>query len=574
MNHDLHFTMVAKTLYGLEDVLAAELTALGAEEVTIGRRMVSFRGDKRMLYLANLRLRTALRVLKPVVTFRAKTADEIYERLRAFDWTTVMSVDQTFSIDSVVYSDTFKNSQYISYRTKDALVDYFREHMDKRPSVRLSNPDILLNIHVSHDEVTLSLDSSGESLHKRGYRVAETVAPLNEVLAAGILLKAGWDGSTDLIDPMCGSGTFLIEAALIACNIAPGIYRRGFAFERWADFDARLFDELYHDDSAERAFDHTIYGSDILPQAIGAARKNVERAGLGRYISLSVMPMSERPKPEGKAMLVMNPPYGERIRVEDMQELYSMIGERLKHNYPGCSAWVLAFKPEHFNQIGLRQSHREKLMNGALECELRGYELFEGRREEFAERKKNYPTEDRSPRAEGRAERPPRREGEGGRPPRRDRDDRFAGDRERSPRRQWGGGREEREGGERRHPFDRREDRPDRRQTDDTRPRRAPRPDRAYSDNREERDGERRPYARKDEHRAYGQGEDNRPRRARSDKPFAREDRVRREERNNDRPEQNAWPSDRFRSTDESGRSRRKSSPSIQVIRNEETKND
>lgn len=387
MNNDLQFTMVAKTLYGLEDVLAAELTALGAEEVTVGRRMVSFRGDKRMLYLANLRLRTALRILKPVITFHAKTTDEIYERLRLFDWTTVISSDQTFSIDSVVYSDSFKNSQYISYRTKDALVDFFRDREGKRPSVRLSNPDILLNIHVSHEEVTLSLDSSGDSLHKRGYRVAETTAPLNEVLAAGILLKAGWDGSTDLIDPMCGSGTFLIEAALIACNIAPGIYRRGFAFQRWADFDPDLYDELFHDDSAERVFDHIIYGSDILPQAVAAARSNVERAGLGRYISLSVLPMQQRPKPESKAMLVMNPPYGERIKVEDMQQLYTMIGERLKHNYAGCSAWILAFKPEHFNHIGLRQSHREKLMNGALECELRGYELFEGRRDSFAERK-------------------------------------------------------------------------------------------------------------------------------------------------------------------------------------------
>lgn len=387
MNKDTQFTLIAKTLYGLEDVLASELIALGAEDVTPGRRMVSFRGDKKMLYAANVRLRTALRILKPIISFRAKTADEIYEALRSFDWAEFMSVDQTFSIDSVVYSDSFKNSQYVGYRTKDALVDFFRENEGKRPSVRLSNPDILLNIHISHDEVTLSLDSSGQSLHKRGYRVAETTAPLNEVLAAGILLKTGWNGGCDLIDPMCGSGTFLIEAALIACNIAPGIYRRGFAFERWPDFDSALFEEIYHDDSAERPFHHTIYGSDILPQAIAAARKNIERAGLGRYITLDVLPMQQRPKPEGKVMLVMNPPYGERIKVEDMQELYAMIGERLKHNYSGSTAWILAFKSEHFNHIGLRLSHREKLMNGSLECELRGYELFEGRREEYAQQR-------------------------------------------------------------------------------------------------------------------------------------------------------------------------------------------
>lgn len=289
--------MIAKTLHSLEEVLAKEIQELGATDIEIGRRMVSFVGDKAMLYKANLRLRTALRILKPVYTFKASNPDELYEALSRFDWTTIMTGRQTFSVDTTVYSDDFTHSKYVGYRCKDAIVDFFRAKDGTRPSVRLDNPDIYLNVHIANREVTLSLDSSGESLHKRGYRAVQTDAPINEVLAAGILLMAGWQGETDLIDPMCGSGTFLIEAALIARNIAPGIYRSGFAFERWLDYDAALFDALYNDDSDEREFTHRIYGSDILPHAIEVAKRNVARAGVGRYVELDVMPLQERPQP-------------------------------------------------------------------------------------------------------------------------------------------------------------------------------------------------------------------------------------------------------------------------------------
>lgn len=380
------FRMIAKTLHSLEEVLARELEELGATNIEIGRRMVSFTGDQALLYRANLRLRTALRVLKPIYTFRATNPDELYQVLVGFDWTSIMTGKQTFAIDTTVYSDDFTHSKYVGYRCKDAIVDFFRAKDGSRPSVRLDNPDIYLNVHIAHHEVTLSLDSSGESLHKRGYRAVQTDAPINEVLAAGILLLAGWSGQTDLIDPMCGSGTFLIEAALIARNIAPGIYRSGFAFEHWLDYDADLFDTLYNDDSDEREFAHHIYGSDILPHAIEVSKRNVARAGVSKYITLQVKPMQELPQPHNPALIVMNPPYGERLRLASPEALYSMIGERLKHNFSGCTAWVIAYRPEHFDHIGLRQNKRIELMNGSLECELRGYELFAGKREDYKSR--------------------------------------------------------------------------------------------------------------------------------------------------------------------------------------------
>lgn len=380
------FTMIAKTLHNLEDVLAEEIRELGGSDISIGRRAVSFTGDKTLLYKANLRLRTALRILKPILTFKATNPDELYEALSRFPWDTVMTSRQTFAIDTVVYSDTFTHSRYVSYRTKDAIVDFWRERTGERPSVRIDNPDIYFGVHIAHDEVTLSLDSSGESLHKRGYRQVQTDAPINEVLAAGILLKSGWRGETDLLDPMCGSGTFLIEAALIARNIAPGIYRQSFAFERWLDYDQALFEEIYNDDSAERSFDHHIYGSDILPRAIQIAEKNIARAGVSKHITLEVMSLQERPSPAAPALVVMNPPYGERLKMQSADELYGMIGERLKHNYPGCQAWIIAYRPEHFDAIGLRHNSRVELTNGALECELRSYELFAGKRDEYKRR--------------------------------------------------------------------------------------------------------------------------------------------------------------------------------------------
>ncbi len=377
------FPMIAKTMAELEDVLSEELIALGANNIEIGTRMVSFTGDKALMYKANIHCRTALRILRPIYNFKAETADEVYEAVKNFKWDEYLTLDTTFSIDAVVFSHIFTHSKFVAYRVKDAIADWFTEKYDKRPSVSITNPDIFINVHISHNKCTLSLDSSGESLHKRGYRLSQTEAPLSEVLAAGMILKSGWRGEGTLIDPMCGSGTILIEAAMIALGIPPGIHRSNFAFEKWRDFDEELFSEIYNDDSGTRDFKHKIIGSDISSKAISIAEKNIKNAGLKKYIELSVKPFqqySEAPAPEG--VLITNPPYGERIKVEELEELYSMIGERLKHVFAGFKAYILSYKKESFDAIGLKHTKRYFLYNGPLECEMREYEIFSGKRNE------------------------------------------------------------------------------------------------------------------------------------------------------------------------------------------------
>lgn len=374
------FEMVAKTFAGLEEVLADELRNLGATNVEPGRRMVSFEGDLETMYRANLCCRTALRILKPIYKFIAHDTDELYEMTKEFDWESVLSLDKTFSIDSVVNSDEFTHSRFVTYRVKDAIVDHFTDKYGegKRPGVRLQDADVMINVHISDNRVTLSLDSSGESLHKRGYRVAQTEAPINEVLAAGILLLSGWRGDTPLVDPMCGSGTFLIEAALIAANINPGVYRQNFAFEHWDDFDSELFERLYNDDSQERTFDYKIYGADMSPKAIAIARENIKSAGVADMIELEVKQLSHWTEaPEG-GILVTNPPYGERITSDDMDGLYRLIGSKLKNVFKGYHAWIIGYKREYFDAIGLAPSIKIPLYNGSLECELREYIIFEG----------------------------------------------------------------------------------------------------------------------------------------------------------------------------------------------------
>lgn len=379
MNTD-KFEIVAKTFQGLEDVLAQELTQLGAENVSAGRRMVSFTGDNEILYKANLCCRTALRILKPIYKFTASDPDKLYEMTKEFDWSSVLSPDKTFSIDSVVNSDSFNHSRYVTYRVKDAIVDYFQDRFGAgcRPGVRLQDADVMINVHIDGTRVTLSLDSSGESLHKRGYRVAQTEAPINEVLAAGILLKTGWKGECPLVDPMCGSGTFLIEAALIAANINPGVYRKHFAFEQWPDFDEELFERIYNDDSAERDVLCTIYGADISPKAIAIAQRNIKQAAVGKYINLEVKPLSQWTEAPMDGVLVTNPPYGERLQVDDIDSLYSMLGTKLKKVFTGYTAWVIGYQDDQFRAIGLAPSSKTPLFNGSLECQLREYQIFDG----------------------------------------------------------------------------------------------------------------------------------------------------------------------------------------------------
>jgi putative N6-adenine-specific DNA methylase len=382
MNLD-YFEMTAKTLCGLEDILAEELKTIGASEINSGKRIVSFTGDKRMLYKANFHCRTALRILKPILHFKAYNADNVYDEVKKVEWENYFSSDDTFTIDAVIFSEIFNHSKYVAYRTKDAIADYFNEKFGKRPSISVKNPDFYINVHISHNDCTVSLDSSGESLHRRGYRVSQGEAPLNEVLAAGMILKTGWQGESNFIDPFCGSGTLLIEAAMIALNIAPGIYRKQYAFEKWKDFDSEIFDEIYNDDSNERNFNFKCFGSDISPKVIEKARENVKNASLTKYIELTVKPFQQFTETVRPAILVTNPPYGERISTDDLLGLYATIGERLKHVFTGYNAWILSYKDELLNEISLRPKEKIKLMNGELACEFHCYELFEGKNRDF-----------------------------------------------------------------------------------------------------------------------------------------------------------------------------------------------
>jgi len=433
MQEQKTYRMIAKTLKGLEEVLAQELTELGADEVQIQRRAVSFRGDKAMLYTANLWLRTALRVLVPVKVFslqpsgasghsdkqqksgasghsdkhqksgasghsdkQQKPEDQVYEMVKRIEWARYMTAETRFAIDATVYSDTLRNSRFVTYRVKDAIADYWQERAGRRPSVQVTDPDLRINVHVAQDQVTISLDSSGESLHKRGYRVATTEAPLSEVLAAGMLMMAGWKGQCDLYDPMCGSGTIPIEAALMALNIPPGVFRKEFGFERWPDFDADLWEEIYNDDTRERAFAHKIYGSDASFYAIRQAEKNVKSAGVGKYVTLKQIRMEElRRASAGEnsmqdSLVMINPPYGERLaQQKDMLDLYGKIGTALKHQFTGATAWIISSNEEAMKQIGLKPSKKLRLLNGELDCRFNKYELFQGKRNEIVESQKS-----------------------------------------------------------------------------------------------------------------------------------------------------------------------------------------
>ena len=381
----LTMQLLAKTFKGLEPVLADELAALGAENIRTERRAVSFEGDKAMLYKANLCLRTASRILMPIASFTAHDADAVYEQAKNIDWAHYMNVTTTFAIDATVYSEDFRHSRYVTYRVKDAIADFWNEREGKRPNVKVTNPDLYINVHIAATQVTISLDSSGESLHKRGYRVATTEAPVNEALAAGMLLMAGWHGQCDFYDPMCGSGTILIEAALIAQNIAPGIFRSSFAFERWNDFDADLWSDIYNDDSRERAFTHHIYGSDASFYAVQAALKNVRAAGQAKCIDVRQVRIQELHDLQAEgALVMMNPPYVERLAQDkDVLRLYADIGSALKHHFTGATAWIISSNDEALKCIGLKPEKKVHLLNGELDCLFNCYRLFAGERKAF-----------------------------------------------------------------------------------------------------------------------------------------------------------------------------------------------
>jgi putative N6-adenine-specific DNA methylase len=371
------FKIVAKTLAGLENVLADEIKALGAESVSVERRAVSFIGDQEMMYKANFHLRTAIKILKPIAEFEVTNRDELYDHAKEIPWTNYLALGKSFAIDATVQSEMFVNSMFASLRVKDAIADQFREATGKRPSVNSDDPDIRINVHLMNNHCTLSLDSSGESLHKRGYRIGQGEAPINEVLAAGMILLTGWHGEKDFLDPMCGSGTLLIEAAMIAKGIPPGMYRKSFGFENWPDFNEKLFAEIYNGDY-EKEFEGKIMGSDISPMDIALAKANIKNASLSKVIELQVQDFIKMEPPFENGIIITNPPYGERMKPQSITELYTSMGNTLKNKFAGFEAWIITSSEDGLKSIGLKPTKKIELFNGSLACSYRRFELFKG----------------------------------------------------------------------------------------------------------------------------------------------------------------------------------------------------
>ena len=374
-----NFKMVAKTLFGFEEILAKELTQLGAMHVKQGVRNVSFEGDKGFMYKANLGIRTAIKILKPITTFRVNNEKDLYTNVYKMDWSNYMKSSGTLAVDATVHSTIFTHSQYTALKVKDAIVDKFRDETGERPNVDLRFPDLKINVHIDRSLCTISLDTSGESLHKRGYKTATNIAPINEVLAAGLIMLSGWDGQCDFMDPMCGSGTILAEAAMIACNIPPNLMRKEFAFERWNDWDVELFEKIEASLlNKTRDFHHKMFGFDKSPSAVVKAKDNLKNAHLDEFVIIKHEDFFKTQKGgEEKLHMVFNPPYGERLDIE-MESFYKAIGDTLKQGYPNTDAWFITSNLEAIKHVGLRPSRKIKLMNAKLESRLLKYVMYAG----------------------------------------------------------------------------------------------------------------------------------------------------------------------------------------------------
>ena len=374
-----NFEMLAKTFYGMEEILAEELLQLGASNIRKGNRLVHFVGDKGFMYKANLCLRTALKILKPFHEFSAENEAELYDQIYHFDWKTVMGINQTFAIDSVVFGKYFNHSLYVSQRCKDAIVDRFRKDLQKRPTVDTRHPDIRLHLHVFDRKCNISIDTSGESLHHRGYRIVTNIAPLNEVLAACIIKQSGWDGSKDFLDPMCGSGTILIEAAMMAAKIPANLNRNEFAFEKWIDWDETLFYKIKNSQLNRVVSPGVkIYGFDKAPSALEKSTQNIKNASLADFIQVNQANFFNSQKlGELPLHLLTNPPYGERLE-GNINNLYQKFGDTLKRSYPNTDAWMISSNFEALKHIGLRPSRKIKLFNGKLETRLCYFPIYKG----------------------------------------------------------------------------------------------------------------------------------------------------------------------------------------------------
>ncbi|MBW6490116.1 MAG: RNA methyltransferase [Lentimicrobium sp.] len=371
--------MLAKCPAGLENALSQELSDLGAESIEVLNRAVAFEGDKHLLYSANYQCRTALRILLPIHQFTILTEDDLYTSIKAVKWEDYFSVDNTFAIDSTISNAVFTHSHYVSQRTKDAIADRFREKTGKRPSVDTVNPDFMINIHLNKDLLDLSFDSSGSSLHKRGYHISNAEAPLSEVLAAGMIMLSGWDGQSTFIDPMCGSGTILIEAAMIAMNLPAGQFREEFGFMKWKDFNRAIWEDVLNEGiEQQRDIEIEILGSDISGSNLRSAEANLRQARLHKDISIKVSPFQDIIPPDPPGVLITNPPYGERIMIEDITSLYKDLGNLLKRRFAGYKAWVISSDLQALKMIGLKPMKKHILFNGQLECRFVGFDLYDG----------------------------------------------------------------------------------------------------------------------------------------------------------------------------------------------------
>lgn len=370
---------LAKTLMGLEQVLADELTSLGAENVQPVKRGVMFSGGLEILYKANYNCRLAIRILVPVHEFKAHNEQTLYAGVKKFDWDSLFSYKQTIAINGTVFSDYFNHSHFVSLKTKDAIVDQFREKFNLRPSIDLENPDITLNVHIVKDQVTISMDSSGDSLHLRGYKKDAKEAPMNEVLAAGLVKLSGWTPGEPFIDFMCGSGTILSEAALIAENVAPGFFRQKFGFQKWKNYDDSLMEKVRNDAKSNEvyAYNGFIGGCDHSPGAVKAALQNMKEAGL-KNVEIEISDFTKYQHDFESGVVIINPPYGERLAVMDLEALYKSIGDTWKKSYKGFKCWMITSSKEGIKSIGLKPFKKFDVMNGALECKYLGFDIYAG----------------------------------------------------------------------------------------------------------------------------------------------------------------------------------------------------
>ena len=371
--------IIAKTLKGLEDVLKQEIIDLGGQNIERLTRAVKFEGDTALLYKSCLMLRTAIRIMKFQGEYKVLSYDDVYKLIKRLPWETIFGLRDTFAIRAVTSSVKMNHSVFLGQKFKDAIVDRFYTKFEKRPNVNPINPDFWIDIHLRENNMlTVSIDASGESLHMRGYRTYPVEAPINEVLAAGLIKLSGWNPEIKFLDPMCGSGTIAIEAALMAKNLPPHVRSRKFGFMNWKDFDAKLWDQIKTDAyKGLQQPQYKIKAFDKSLQAIKAAETNAREAGIEGFIEFKRQDFFKEEVFEHHTVIT-NPPYDERLKLDDALDFYNKIGDHLKKCYINSTFYIISSNIESLKQIGLKPSSRVHLLNGALEAEFQKYEIYEG----------------------------------------------------------------------------------------------------------------------------------------------------------------------------------------------------